>query len=262
MSLSAWVGRTAGKPGVENAVAEEQVASDHDGRPITVRRDTTYPLLVDREQVIASEHFGVLRSRILNMQSKSGIRSLIITSAQKGEGKSLISVNLALSLAQLERHRILLVDGDLRVKGISRLLKMEGDPGVSDFLRGTRAMENCIRPTNLSHLFVAGAGTQAEDALPAILEGSRWPTFLEQAKEVADLVIVDSVPVAAPIADFELLAAPCDATFLVVHLRKTTRAALAVTMQQMDRKLMGVIVNNQEPRMGQEYYSYYYGKKK
>ena len=75
-------------------------------------------------------------------------------------------------------------------------------------------------------------------------------------------MIVDSVPVAAPIADFELLSAPCDATLLIVHLRKTAREALSLTLQQMDSKLIGVVVNNQEPRIGFDYYSYYYAKKK
>lgn len=262
MSSSTWVSKAADKAEAEHILSEEQAASHAAGQPLTVRADAGYPLLVDPEQVIASEHFSVLRSRILNFQAKSGIRSVIITSAQKGEGKSLVCVNLAISLAQLERHRILLVDGDLRVKGTSELLRAGNEVGVSDFLRGDATLEGCIHPTNFPYLCVAPAGTHGEEALAGLLEGGGWPAFLERAKEVADLVIVDSVPVAAPIADFELLAAPCDATLLIVHLRKTTREALTLTLQQMDRKLMGVIINNQEPRVGFDYYSYYYGKKK
>lgn len=249
------------KAEVDNTLEEKHVAGDHDNHLVTVRPDAKYPLLVDPEQVVAAEHFGVLRSRILNAQAKSGLRSLIITSAQKGEGKSLICLNLALSLTQLERHRILLVDGDLRVKGISQLLDMSSDPGLSDFLRGKASFEDCIRTTNRSHLFIAGAGTQSEEFVPAILEGSRWPEFLERAKEMADIIIVDSVPVSAPIADFELLSAPCDAALLIVHLRKTNREALSVTLQRMNGRLMGVIINNQQAPANSSYYSYYYGKK-
>lgn len=262
MSFPAWLSKEAEKLERENELGQEQVSRNGNGQPVKVRADATYPLLVDREQVIASEHFGVLRSRILALQAKSRIHSLIITSAQKGEGKSLVSLNLALSLAQLERHRILLVDGDLRVKGVSELLGLLEEPGLSDFLRGKAAFESCIRATTVGSLCVTAAGTQAEEYLPAILEGSRWPEFLERAKGVADLVIVDSVPVAAPIADFELLSAPCDASVLIVHLRKTVREALSLTLQQMNSKLIGVVVNNQEPRTGFDYYSYYYGKKK
>jgi capsular exopolysaccharide synthesis family protein len=259
MSSSAWV-KSADKVETGNMSAEAQANSN--GHLVQVRADAVYPLLVDREQVIASEHFSVLRSRILNLQAKSGMRSLIVTSAQKGEGKSLVCMNLAISLAQLEKYRILLVDGDLRVKGVSHLLRIAEAPGVSDFLCGKEPLENCIRATDFPHLCVAAAGTHSEDSLPNILEGSRWPAFLEQVKEMADLIIVDSVPVAAPIADFELLSAPCDATLLIVHLRKTTREALNLTLQQMDKKLLGVVINNQEPRIGFDYYSYYYAKKK
>jgi capsular exopolysaccharide synthesis family protein len=245
-----------------NGFGEQQDSSNGTGQPDRVRADATYPLLIDREQAIASEHFGVLRSRILNLQAKSGMRSVIITSAQKGEGKSLVSLNLALSLAQLERQRILLVDGDLRVKGISELLGIVQEPGLSDFLRGQATVESCIRTTTLPYLWVTGAGTQEEEHLPTILEGPKWPEFLERAKESADLIIVDSVPVAAPIADFGLLSAACDGTLLIVHLRKTAREALALTMQQVNSKLLGVVINNQEPRIGFDYYSYYSGKKK
>ena len=259
---STWLSKAADKLETESVLGEEQGSNNGNGKPVRVRADASYPLLVDQEQVVASEHFSVLRSRILNLQAKSGMRSLIIASAQKGEGKSLISTNLALSLAQLERHRILLVDGDLRVKGVSQLLGLGEERGLSDFLRGEAEIESCIRRTSLPYLCVTGAGTQSEECLPAILEGSKWPEFLERAREVADLIVVDSVPIAAPIADYELLSAACDAALLIVHLRKTSREALSLALQQMDSKLIGVVINNQEPRIGFDYYSYYYGKKK
>ncbi len=259
---SASLSKAADKLESESVLGDEQQADNDNANVVRVHADASYPLLVDQEQVIASEHFGVLRSRILSLQAKSGMRSLIITSAQKGEGKSLISTNLAISLAQLERHRILLVDGDLRVKGVSQLLGLTEARGLSDFLRGEAGIESCVQPTSLPYLWAAGAGTQSEEGLPTILEGSKWPEFLERAREVADLIIVDSVPVAAPIADYELLSAACDATLLIVHLRKTVREALSLTLQQMNGKLIGVVINNQEPRVGFDYYSYYYGKKK
>src|SRR4029077_256750 len=101
---------------------------------------------------------------------------------------------------QLGKGPILLVDADLRVKGISRLFSAERDSGVGDFLEGRATLNACIRETNVPFLFVAGAGKLSEESLPAVLEGSRWPEFLEQAKQQFKFIIVDSVPVAAPIA--------------------------------------------------------------
>lgn len=259
MSLSAWVNKSAAR-----VVAGEEVqegSNGHHREAVVVGANARYPLLVEDAQVVGSEHFGVLRTRILTAQAKSGFRSLVVTSAEKEEGKSLVCLNLAISLGKLQKHRVLLVDGDLRVKGISQVVGIEGEPGVSDFLRGLVDIEGCIRPTNLTGVSVAGAGTHEEDCLPTILEGRRWPDFLDRAKQLFDLIIVDSVPVTAPIADFELVSAPCDAMLLIVHLRKTSREALNSTLRQMDHRLIGVVINNQEPRVGYDYYSYKYAKK-
>ena len=239
-----------------------QFANRRNGQPIVLPVNAEYPLLVDPAQVAAVEHFGVLRTRLLNAHSRLGIRSVIITSPQKEDGKSLVCANLATCTAQLGKYRVLLVDGDLRVKGITRLFGIQGDLGLSDFLQGTATLEKCIRSTDLPCLSVTGAGALREQSLPDILEGPKWPEFVEQAKQQFDLLVIDSVPVAAPIADFELLSAACDAVLLIVHLRKTTREAVDRSLQQLDRKLLGLIINNTEPRGGFDDYSYSHTSKK
>jgi len=263
MSLSNWISNAAVKFSSPEAIGEEQPLTDpHISEPLILHTNPAYPLLLDKDQVVSGERFSVLRTRVLNAHAKSGIRSVMITSPQTAEGKSLVCINLALSLAQLGKVPILLVDADLRVKGISRLFSAEGDSGVGDFLENRATLNASIRETNVPFLFVAGAGKLSEGSLPAVLEGSRWPKFLEQAKQQFKFIIVDSVPVAAPIADFELLSAACDAVLLLVHLRKTTREALTLTMQRMDSKLLGLVINNIDVRVGSDYHSYYYPKKR
>jgi len=229
--------------------------------PVVLRSSPTYPLVIDPEQRAAAEHFGVLRARLLNARTKSDIRSVVIASPQKQDGKSLTSANLAISLAQLQKERILLIDGDLRVSGLTGLLGLQQKTGLSDFLQHGASFQDCVKATTLSHLYIAPAGNVSEESLPAILEGSRWPEFLQKAKEEFDVIIVDSVPVSAPIADFELLLAACDALLLVVHFRRTTREALDLTAQQVNGKLLGIVVNNVEPRADFDSRSYYGGKK-
>jgi capsular exopolysaccharide synthesis family protein len=197
----------------------------------------------------------------MGARTQSNIRTVVIASPQKQDGKSLTSANLAISLAQLRRERILLIDGDLRLNGITRLLGLQGRTGVADFLQQRANFESCIKATTLPHLYVAPAGNVSEESLPAILEGAGWPEFLNRGKSEFGFIIVDSVPISAPIADFELLLAACDALLLVVHVRKTTREALDFTAQQVNGKLLGVVVNNFEPRADSDYRSYYSGKK-
>jgi len=239
---------------------QEQLSYSRHETPVVLRSSPAYPLLIDPEQRAAAEHFGVLRTRLLNARAKSGIHSIVIASPQKQDGKSLTSANLAISLAQLHKERILLIDGDLRLSGITRILGLQLRTGLSDFLQSQAPFEDCIKATTLPDLYVAPAGNVSEESLPAILEGARWQEFLQKGKLEFGLIIVDSVPVSAPIADFELLLAACDALLLVVHVRKTTRDALDFTARQMNGKLLGVVVNNVETRADVDYQSYYGGK--
>jgi capsular exopolysaccharide synthesis family protein len=261
MSFSNWFSGAAAKS-LETEVPpeERQSTNGRNGHGVVFHADPVYPLVIDPALMAVAEHFGVVRTRVLNAHTKSGVNSVIVTSPQKEEGKSLVCTNLAISLGQLAQHRVLLVDGDLRVKGVTRLLGMEHGIGVGDYLQEQATFEACIHSTNFRCVSVAPVGHVFEESLPAILEGPRWAKFVEEAKQQFDLVIVDSVPVSVPIADFELLSAPCDGALLIIHLHKTTRGALALTAKQLGSKLIGVIINNAQPRVGFDY-SYYNRKR-
>jgi capsular exopolysaccharide synthesis family protein len=225
--------------------------------PVELRSTTFYPLLTDPSRQETAEYFGVLRTRLLNARAKAGFCSVLVASAQIQEGKTLICTNLAISLAQLARERILLVDGDLRMKGITTLLGLQRDSGLGDFLQGGAPFVACVRQTTLPHLSVSPAGNSPEALLPGLLEGPRWIEFLERAKQDFGLVIVDSVPISAPIADFELLLGGCDTALLVVRLRKTKWTSLDMTSQRLNGKLLGLVVNNMERPAGiDQYYRY------
>src|SRR5215471_11610437 len=106
-----------------------------EGKPrVSLCSSPKYPLLSDGDDRAAAEYFGVLRSRVLNARAKAGVRSIVVTSPQKQDGKSLTSLNLAISLAQLQKERILLVDGDLRARGITHALGLQGSAGLGDRL--------------------------------------------------------------------------------------------------------------------------------
>jgi Mrp family chromosome partitioning ATPase len=77
------------------------------------------------------------------------------------------------------------------------------------------------------------------------LESPRWAEFIEQAKQKFDLIIVDSLPASAPVADLELLAAHCDAFLFVVQMRQTHRDALKRAVLRLDpKKFLGIVINN------------------
>jgi capsular exopolysaccharide synthesis family protein len=241
---------------------DEQTSLSSAGAPVEISSRPGYPLLVDPGQRAAAEQFGILRSRLLNARSKFGIRSLLVTSPQKRDGKTFTSINLAISLAELQSDRILLVDGDLRLQGITQVLGLEQRSGVADFLQRFSSFQECITATSLPRLYIAPAGNVLGDSLPAILEGSRLQEFLNEAKKKFDFVVVDSVPALAPIADFELLLEACDGALLVVRLRKTAREALDFTVQRVREKVLGVVVNNTDSDKHTDYHSGNYVAKK
>jgi capsular exopolysaccharide synthesis family protein len=236
---------------------EQQVISED---RVEIRSCPETPLILHPEQRAANEHFGILRARLLKISKNSQVHSFLVTSPQRQDGKSYTSVNLAISFAQLQQERVLLIDGDLRLRGLTHMLRLKERPGLADFLRQKASLEECVKATSLSHLCVLPAGNVQEDGLPAILEGFRWPEFLEATKQQFELVVVDSVPVSAPIADFELLLNACDAALLVVGMRRTSREAVDSCLQRVQHKLLGVIVNRIEPGTQDEYSEYAFKK--
>jgi len=228
---------------------------------VRLEENPVYPVLVGPDQKQAGEHFAVLRARLLEARARSGVSTILLSSPQQQEGKSFTCLNLAISLAQLRTERVLLVDADLRVRGMSNALGLDRGTGLCDYLRERASFEGCVRPTTLPYLHFVSSGDIADQDLPAALEGCRWPMFLRRAKEEFSLVIVDSVPMSAPIVDFELLLHACDAVLLVVFLHKTTREALDIASQKSQGKLLGVVVNNTQCEVSSNYYSYYMRKK-
>ena len=237
-----------------SAGEEQKTSYSQDSALIVLRSTAACPLIVDAPQGAVSEYFGMLRARLLGARSRSDFRSVIITSPQKQDGKTFTSINLAISLGQLQQMRILLVDGDLRRCGITQTLELQREVGLADFLQDWAPFNECVKATSISHLHVVPAGNISGEVLPGILEGSGWPKFIEKAKEEFDLIIVDSVPVSAPIADFELLLNACDAALLVVQVRKTARESLNLTANRMQGKLLGLVVNHKELPAQLDYY--------
>src|SRR5260221_10456018 len=104
-------------------------------------------------QSLISESYRGLRSSINFAAVDEPIKSLLVSSSNKGEGKSLTSVNLAIAMA-LDRRRVILVDADLRRPNIHRLLRVEQSPGLSDLLVDQVPLEDALQETAVEGLQV------------------------------------------------------------------------------------------------------------
>lgn len=211
------------------------------------------------EMQAAVEAYRTLRTRLVKQQTKNGIRSLVVSSAAQGEGKTLTAFNLALCYANIQNWPVLAVDADLRTRGFSRLLGDPESPGLAGILEGTCDSASAVLRTDVPGLCVLPAGETSTSA-SELFSGTNWKEFMGWASETFRLVIVDSPPV-LNLADFELIMAPCESAMVVVRARSTARESLTKVLSQIDpKKLAGVVFNAAEdgPRTGYKYA--YYGK--
>src|SRR5271167_3998138 len=112
----------------------------------------------------AFEAYRALRTKLVRFQSAEGIRSVVVTSAEAGEGKTVSVLNLALSLAQLPSQRVLIIDADLRTAGLSVVTGAVEPPGLAEVLAGEATFETALVATNVQNLCIVGAGEAKKPA--------------------------------------------------------------------------------------------------
>src|SRR6266699_3581291 len=190
----------------------------------------------------ALEAYRGLRTRLMRAQSKSGLRSIVITSSLPGEGKTLTTMNLGLCYAQLPQQRVLVIDGDMRTRGLTSMLDHPSSPGLAEILSGDVGPEEAIVATNQKNLFILPAGSISSP--PAeLFTGTRWQEFLGHCGEMFKVILIDAPPI-RPLADFELISAGCDGIVMVVRAHHGQRETLRKTASTLDKKkLVGVVFN-------------------
>ena len=245
---------------------EARTAVLRDCRSITLPR-MERPILVGGDEDTtthrACESYRAIRTKLTRFQASQGIHSVAISSAGPNEGKTISVLNLGLSMAQLETQRVLLIDGDIRTAGLSRLTGATAKPGLAEVLAGQASFEESLVATDVPRLFTVGAG-ELESPASDLFAGARWKEFVGWSSELFDTVIVDCPPILG-LADFDLITAACDGVLMVVRARKTGREALGETVQHLQgKRLLGVILNGMERKHPDSYGYYYYsrGRKK
>ncbi|MGH9797149.1 MAG: GumC family protein [Candidatus Polarisedimenticolia bacterium] len=209
-----------------------------------------------------SEAFREVRTALLVSQPGRPPRSILITSAQPGDGKTAVAVNLATTLAQIGR-RVLLVDADLRKPRLHRIFAVANEPGLSSCLSGAGPLWPEARPTGIPGLDVVCSGPLPPN--PADLFDSERLGALQREFEARgyDHVIYDSPPVLA-VADPSILAGRVEVVVMVVRAGVTSRDALAHAvdrLRQVKARVVGGVLNGIRAEGPGYYYAYrrYYG---
>ena len=206
----------------------------------------------------AVESFRALRTRLLRLRGARELRSILVTSATQGEGKTLTSLNLAICCAQLPDLRVLLVDSDLRTAGLTRAIGSPSAPGLSEVLSGQCSAEKAILETDHANLYVLPA-TPTDRPPAELLASGHWQETISKLHETFNLILVDAPPVLS-LADVELLTPACDGILMVVRAGHVRRDILEKSYKHFDpKKLLGLVYNGAESAL---YHRYKYGSSK
>ncbi len=201
------------------------------------------------------ERFRRLAATLHNAQAASGIRSLLVTSANPNEGKTLTALNLAYVLSESYGRRVLLIDADLRRPSISEVVDVTGSVGLSAALKATGDEKLAVIPLSPT-LTLLPAGPPDPDPLSG-LTSARMKRILEEAASQFDWVILDGPPV-GPIADASLLTRMVQGTLLVVKAAVTPHHQVIQAIERIGREqILGVVLNDVEPSAVEKYPSYY-----
>ncbi len=203
------------------------------------------------------EQFKALRAKFEHQLELRKYKVVAVTSAIAEEGKTCTCANLARNLAAVGRKKVLLVDGDLRKCDMARYLKFPGRPGLTEYLRGSVALESVmLRPAEGLH-FIAG-GERTSDA-SELLGGEKFRSFLNEMRGRFDVILLDTPPL-VPVADTLTVRDQIDGFVFVFRIGFTPYLMLRHVIEEIEKeKLMGVILNCVDPQR-QKYYKRYYGK--
>ncbi|HET9251412.1 MAG TPA: CpsD/CapB family tyrosine-protein kinase [Candidatus Eisenbacteria bacterium] len=192
--------------------------------------------------------------------SDSEIRSYMVTSAGRDEGKSTICSLLAIVSARIFYKRTLIIDGDLRRPTVHSLLGISQVPGLFDVMRRNVPLRDAIHPTVLPMLSAVPSG-QLRGIVSEAYADEAFVQVLREATASYDLVFVDAPP-AVPVVEPQLMAAHVDALLVVAMAGKTALSMVRRFMQIMTSvhgKIAGVVLNNASEGLPYYYDHRYYG---
>lgn len=203
----------------------------------------------------ALEAFRELRIHTGFAYGSAGPITIAITSPSAGEGKSLISSNLAVAFAEVGK-RTLLIDGDTRRGDAHRLLGRQRVPGLVDYLRD-RSGQDIIQETDIRNLDFVGSGSRGAST-PELLASARLAHFMGTLKRSYEVIIVDCPPLAAG-GDALILGSLVGNMEVVLRTGSTDKQLTQAKLEQVQRlpiRILGAILNDVDPT--QTYDAYYY----
>ncbi|MEW6009274.1 MAG: CpsD/CapB family tyrosine-protein kinase [Candidatus Omnitrophota bacterium] len=217
-------------------IAKKTIDSKFDPRIVTFY-DTKSPV---------TEQYRTLRTNIAAINSKTPLKALTITSSIHNEGKTITSINLAISMANdLNKKQVLLVDADLRRAGISKYLGFNAENGLADLITDGISINDALIQVGIDNLSILPAGKIPHN--PAELLGSaKMSNIISMLRTKFDYIIIDSPPV-IPVTDAGVIGSQSDGVIMVVRANRTQKGVVKhseTLLKQAHARLLGYILTN------------------
>lgn len=222
---------------------------------------------------LVAEAFRSLRTNLQFVGKDKREKSFIVTSSFIQEGKTFNVVNIALSMAQAG-EKVLLVEADLRRPTIHTTFGLTKEPGLTDYVLGNYhwkevvnnitdvmlgefEIEDILKTQGLDNLHIITAGANPLNAVE-ILRSARFREFLKEAYREYSFIFLDTPPI-MPVADASEIAPLVDGVLLIYKVGKIGRGVLKrakMTLDNVNAKVLGVVLNNVRPEVGPDYFKY------
>ncbi|MFS0555440.1 CpsD/CapB family tyrosine-protein kinase [Brevibacillus sp. 179-C9.3 HS] len=202
-----------------------------------------------------AEAYRTLRTNI--RFSTPDLRTMIITSAQPGEGKTTTISNLAIAFAQAGVN-VLLIDGDMRKPTLHHVFRLQNELGLSSLLNGQAELNEVIQPINVNRMDVITAGPIPE-APTELLSSERMRKFMYDVKFRYELILIDSPPL-LPVADSQVLSSLVDGVLLVLRSGKVkveNAKKAKMLLDHVGARIIGAVLNDMKmSKSTSAYYEY------
>lgn len=208
--------------------------------------------ILERNRIVArpgraanSDIFRILRTKVLQAMARDGMRSIAITSANYGEGKSTTALNLALSIALDVKQTVLLVDLDLRSPSIADMLGLDMEVGLTDYIVDDAPVPDCLVKPEIDRLVVLPIARPIENS-SELLGTPKMARLAQELKfRYADRIVIYDMPPLLTQDDTLAFLPHVDGVIMVVRESMTTTDDLDQCLQILEgRKLIGTVLNN------------------